>query len=199
MAKEIIPESYYDCLITMSSLPDSLSPVSFIELHLFSYLGCVLALFKGNSVSEWGYHYSVTSGGFPYSDALTDSLDYLERRGFIEKDSAGLYVANKKLIEIELNKLSYLKEIPLRKEFIQTAINCALTFPTGSIRNAIQHSPGFALNVQIRQTNALLDSLDVELLYDEYKVISGLLGIGNKDLLSPAVIWLSARILRKED
>ncbi|BCZ60740.1 hypothetical protein SL269_05240 [Klebsiella aerogenes] len=44
----------------------------------------------------------------------------------------------------------------------------------------------------------MLEEDDIDLLYKEYEVISELIGKENKDLLSPAVIWLSARVMRSE-
>ncbi|MDF3721762.1 hypothetical protein P3S49_25880, partial [Enterobacter hormaechei] len=68
----------------------------------------------------------------------------------------------------------------------------------GAIRYAIKDTPGFILNKTISQAALLLEEDDIDLLYKEYEVISELIGKENKDLLSPAVIWLSARVMRSE-
>ena len=55
MSSEIVPMAYGDALIIASDAPPSILPMSVGEMHLFSYLGCVLALFKGKAIGEWGY------------------------------------------------------------------------------------------------------------------------------------------------
>lgn len=62
-----------------------------------------------------------------------------------------------------------------------------------------RETPGLAASVRLGQRRLLLQADDIELLYEEYGIVSSVLGADVKDLLSPAVIWLSARILRTED
>ncbi|MDW2665783.1 hypothetical protein RYZ56_22695 [Enterobacter hormaechei] len=192
------PKSYYDSLLIMDELPESLRPISFIEYHLFSYLGCDLALFQGNAVSNWGYSYTVTENGFPFSRDLQNSIDMLEKKGFIFVDENGLFSPNPELVTKEIENFYFVDEIPKRRELIKTSLECALSIPPGAIRYAIKDTPGFILNKTISQAALLLEEDDIDLLYKEYEVISELIGKENKDLLSPAVIWLSARVMRSE-
>jgi hypothetical protein len=53
--------------------------------------------------------------------------------------------------------------------------------------------------IKLGRSSKLLDRDDVTLLYDEYKFVRAVLGADAEDKLAPAVLWLSARILRKED
>ncbi|HBX9142971.1 hypothetical protein [Klebsiella pneumoniae] len=56
-----------------------------------------------------------------------------------------------------------------------------------------------SLSTSLAQAAPLLDDEDnIDILYEEYDVISKMIGKENKDLLSPAVIWLSARVMRTE-
>lgn len=86
-----------------------------------------------------------------------------------------------------------------RRQWLRAATQCALALPVGSIRHAIGQTPGLAASVRLGQRRLLLQADDIELLYEEYGIVSSVLGADVKDLLSPAVIWLSARILRTED
>ncbi|HHP1572643.1 TPA: hypothetical protein ACR6U8_005202, partial [Klebsiella pneumoniae] len=79
--KQILPSAYFDSLMIMDEMPASLRPISFVEYHLYSYLSCVLALFKGESISSWGYKYTVTEYGFPFSNELQHAIDFLLNRG----------------------------------------------------------------------------------------------------------------------
>ena len=83
-----------------------------------------------------------------------------------------------------------------RRPWLRSATECALAFPVGAIRHAINQTPGVAVPLRLGQRRKLLDPDDVGLLYNEYEVVSKVLGPDVRDTLSPAVLWLSARVLR---
>jgi hypothetical protein len=66
-SSDIVPEDYFDCLAIAVGTPRSVAPLSVQELHLFSYLACLLALFEGRPVADWGYRFALTSKGYPFS------------------------------------------------------------------------------------------------------------------------------------
>ena len=86
-----------------------------------------------------------------------------------------------------------------RRMWLRAATQSALALPVGSIRHAIGQSPGLAASIRLGQRRHLLQADDIDLLYEEYRIVRSVLGADVKDLLSPAVIWLSARILRTEE
>ncbi|HHT5701856.1 MULTISPECIES: hypothetical protein [Enterobacteriaceae] len=195
----IEPKAYFDSLLIMDEVPQSMKPISFIEYHLFSYLSCVLSLFRGDSISNWGYNYTVTQYGFPFSNDLQNAINLITKKGFIFSDDNGLFQPSNEIIKTELDNFSYDTSLLNRRDLISTALKCGLNIPSGAIRNAIKNSPGVSLHSSLSQSAPLLDDTDnIELIYDEYKVISDMIGKDNKDLLSPAVIWLSARVMRIE-
>lgn len=197
---DISPSAYCDALIIACDAPKSVLPVSVVEMHLFSYLGCVLGLFKGKPIGEWGYQYAVTSDGFPFSAEFEDARKSLLRSGLLETDEEGLLDPRQPDATDELDTIQSLGHWATeRRPWLSTATECALALPMGSIRSAINQTPGVALPIRLGQVRKLLDMDDVSLLYEEYKIISSVLGSQPEDTLSPAVLWLSARILRNED
>jgi hypothetical protein len=50
----IVPEAYFDVVAIMADAPASVVPMTVIEAHLYAYLGCILGLFKGQAVGDWG-------------------------------------------------------------------------------------------------------------------------------------------------
>ncbi len=197
---DIAPAAYFDCLVIANDAPKSVLPMSVVEMHLFSYLGCVLGLFKGKAIGEWGYDYAVTSDGFPFSAPFEEARKSLVRGGMLDSQDNGLFRPHQPDLAAELDTIlslgSWASE---RRPWLRTATECALALPMGSIRFAINQTPGVVMPVRLGQRRQLLDEDDVSLLYDEYKIVSAVLGSDAEDTLSPAVIWLSARILRNED
>ncbi len=197
---DIAPSAYCDALVIANDAPDSVVPMSIVEMHLFSYLGCVLALFHGKPIGTWGYQYAVTSEGFPFSAEFEEARKSIILAGLIEADEQGFLRPRQPDLSHELETILSLGSWAAeRRPWVRTATECALALPMGSIRYAINQTPGLAMPIRLGQARQLLDTDDVTLLYDEYRVISSVLGADVEDTLSPAVLWLSARILRKED
>jgi hypothetical protein len=196
---EISPEAYFDALVIMNDAPASVLPMSINEMHLYSYLSCVFALFKGKPVSEWGYPFAITSDGFPFSVELDQAREMLCSAGIIELDNDGRMRARSGELGGELNTVLSVGPWQSRRPWLRAATECALALPIGSIRHAVSRSPGVAASFLLGQRARLLEPTDATLLYEEYELVSSVLGADTQDLLSPAVIWLSARILRKED
>jgi hypothetical protein len=197
---EIVPSAYCDALVIANDSPQSIVPISIVEMHLFSYLGCVLALFQGLPVAAWGYQYAVTSEGFPFSAEFEEARRSIALAGLVDFDEQGLLQPRRPELSDELETvLSVGYWASQRRPWLRTATECALALPMGSIRYAINQTPGLEMPIKLGQARKLLDVDDVSLLYDEYKIVSSVLGADAEDTLSPAVLWLSARILRKED
>ena len=198
-ATDIVPEAYFDALAVMHDAPASIMPMTVIETHLYAYLGCILALFKGQAISDWGYPFAVTSDGFPFSVQFENARSMLVARGFTDEDGEGMLTARHAEMSAEIDSLLTFGPWSDRRTWLRAATECALALPIGSIRYAISHSPGVATPARLGQRGQLLQDDDIDLLYGEYQIVSSVLGHDVHDLLSPAVIWLSARILRTED
>jgi hypothetical protein len=198
-AADIIPEAYFDAVAIAADAPASVMPMTVIEAHLYAYLGCILGLFKGQAVGDWGYPFAVTSEGFPFSVQFETARSMVVARGLVDEDGAGLMSARHDELAAEIGSLLTLGSWVDRRQWLRAATQCALALPVGSIRHAIGQTPGLAASVRLGQRRLLLQADDIELLYEEYGIVSSVLGADVKDLLSPAVIWLSARILRTED
>lgn len=198
-AADIVPEAYFDAVVIAADAPASVMPMTVIEAHLYAYLGCILGLFKGQAIGDWGYPFAVTSEGFPFSVQFETARSMVVARGLVDEDGAGLISARRHDLAAEIDSLLTLGSWADRRQWLRAATQCALALPVGSIRHAIGQTPGLAASVRLGQRRHLLQADDIDLLYAEYGIVSSVLGADVKDLLSPAVIWLSSRILRTED
>lgn len=196
---DIVPEAYFDAVAIMVDAPASVVPMTVIEAHLYAYLGCILGLFKGQAVGDWGYPFAVTSEGFPFSVQFEAARAIVVARGLIDEDGQGMMTARCGELAAEIDSLLTMGPWTDRRLWLRAATQCALALPVGSIRHAIGQTPGLSASVRLGQRRHLLQADDIDLLYEEYGIVSSVLGDDVKDLLSPAVIWLSARILRTGD
>jgi hypothetical protein len=196
--RDLIPEAYFDTLALMNDAPSSILPMSVNEMHLFSYLACIFALFKGEPLGEWGYPFAITSEGFPFSAQLDVAREISCSNGRIELSDNGLMQPRPVELEAEFETILGVGSWTKRRASLRAATECALALPMGSIRFAVNRSPGMSTSFFLGQRGQLLEPFDVALLYEEYEVVASVLGSDASDILSPAVLWLSARIMRKE-
>ncbi len=197
--RSLVPEAYFDVSCLMSEVKPSLVPVSVSEIHLYAYLACIIALWKGKAIGDWGYTFALTSEGFPFSPELEEGRHLLDSRGFIKIDVNGdMFPENLLLLQEQEAVFSESRWVS-RREYISAATDCALTLPGGSIRYAIGKSPGFGSAVVLGQNSPLLTEFDTDTIYEEYQIIANALDDQDIDLLSPAVIWLSARVLQNHE
>ncbi|SFH01620.1 hypothetical protein SAMN05518865_13024 [Duganella sp. CF458] len=189
-------EAYNDVLIIVGDAPKSALPVSTTELHLFAYLACVLSLFQGNPIGDWGYSFGLSQDGFPFSADLEFSKQTLINNGFIDANDFGSLTPIYPEIRAEIDFLQGMSMTSTRRKWLQAATQCSLALPLGSIRYAMSKTPGIRSAQMLKQRRQLLDSHEIAFYYEEYKIVESVLGEVSEDLLSPAVLWLSAKVMR---
>ena len=168
-------------------------------MHFFSYLGCILALYQGNPVTEWGYRFAVTTEGFPFSGDFECARRLLERRGIVTSDAEGWLEDVSEEAFAEFTNLSGIPSFARRSGWVKSALECTLALPIGSIRSAVGSLPAIRTASILAQNQALFDEDEIELLYSEFRLLEEAFADGVADPLSPAVIWLSARLLGQEE
>lgn len=190
----INPDAYFDTVYALAKGPRSLRPLSVSELHMFTYLACVVSLVEGNAISEWGYPFYLTDEGFPYSQAVAECIEELSDMSYLSVLENSDVAPSFEKITAEADSLATLSVLSSRKKFLDAALECALIIPRGSIRHAINKSPGVEVAQRRNQITQLLLTDDVDVISDEYRQIDKLLDGQYVDLMDPAVIWLTARI-----
>lgn len=185
-----------DVTFLVGLAPTSISPITVAELHLYAYLGNLTALKAGSPISDWGYRFSITESGFPFSYSLDEARNNLITRSVIWNEPKGL-VPNEERYELELALFNQLSQSARRKVWLKTALDCVLNLPSGSIRYAINKTPGVSVNLRDRRTSMLLKDSDIENIYDEFKIIDEILDKNEQNVLQPMILWLSARIFNE--
>ena len=98
-------------------------------------------------------------------------------------------------IAMEFDILLKLSDLRARSEWLRTATECSLSLPSGTIRVAVNHSPGVMSASTFGQRRQLMQQIDVDALYEQYRIVTNALGAGEHGLLAPAVLWLSAYVM----
>lgn len=159
------------------------------EVHLFAYLGCLLSLYRKRPVSDWGYGFSGTRNGAPFSVELNESLATLKSAGMLRSEGEFLRLTETGKAECQgLSDLSINQE---RLACLEGACGCLLTMPVGVVRNALFQEPMLKPAVRLNDARPLLEGPGLSLIYDQFSELSAAIGVNVSDLMLPATVWLT--------
>lgn len=179
----------FDCLYIGSHLEDALQNFAEAEIHLFSYLACLLSLYRQHPVSDWGYGFSGTRNGAPFAVELNNAIGALKSVGFVTSEGEYLKLSREGTAECaELSELSINAE---RIQCLEGACACLLTMPVGVVRDALSQEPMLKPSVRLNDARPLLAGPGLSLLYDQFSELSNAIGVQVSDLLIPATVWLT--------
>jgi hypothetical protein len=183
------PYAYFDCLSICGQLQRRFGNASAGEIHLFAYFSCLLSLYKKFDVSWWGYSFSVTANGYPFSADVSEELSGLTDRNCIanKNDYLEMTGPGKKEYEV-LRKFSQNKN---RELFIEGACSTTLVMPVGVVRKAITLGPEIRGAVQLGQSTLLLGEGEVKDIYQQFSTLSSVIGVDTTEIMIPAIVWLT--------
>jgi hypothetical protein len=192
-------EGYVDALAVVGYLsgesahggpPATKRPVAAGEVHLFTYLGCLLSLYREQPTAKWGYAFVRINSGLPFADSLSEALDGLLRSGLVERvEDAGFLITARG--RDALRQFETLRLTRDRVAFIRAGCDAAITIPPATIRHALNAEPGLR-TASNRALHATLGSEGArETLYQQFKVLHRLVGLSIESLLVPAITWLT--------
>lgn len=182
------PDAAFDALCIVSRVGASVGGAYRTEVYLFSYLSCVLYIYRQNPVATWGYDFSVTRNGLPFSAPLDHAIDVLMSGALLNEHNGKLEISESGSAELEI--LQSLGQNSRRVEYIDGATASLLALPMGVLRGALQQQPDLARGRKIGKTRRLFAG-DHEDLYDELERLSRAIGVEFSDLMIPAVAWLA--------
>ncbi|MCE5322810.1 hypothetical protein LLG46_05770 [bacterium] len=184
------PYATFDCLAIGVRLQDRYGNVSVGEFHLFAYLSCLLSLYRKCPASEWQYKFISSPTGSPFSQAIAEVIDEMERLGLLAHDNEIGFLITDAGMKM-LQSLITLSTLHTREEFIDGACSSTMSLPPGLIKTAVSQETFLHNAIHLNSTRYLLPDGRVSEMYDEFAAISEAIGVDVHDLAVPAVIWLS--------
>ena len=185
-------EAVFDCLTIISlvgEMPRG-GPTKG-EVHLLAYLASLLAVYarREQRWSDWGYAFTATPTGSPFSGDLAGGLETLTRGGEITfaGKTLGLNAAGVSL----QRKLSTLDVTKGRFKELEAASCTLLAMPVGLIRAAFAQDPNFATVAEHKSSRLLVSEGALLRLWDQFDVVAKVLGTAHESLLAASVLWLT--------
>jgi len=156
---------------------------------LFAYLGCLLSLYSGHPVADWGYTFTGTVEGSPFSASVSEAVGALRASSDLLSDTTGLALSDSGREEYEL--LRTLPRNAAREEFVAGACSSVLALPVPLVRSAMQQEPALRRVTALAASRPLLEGVDVDVLYEQFQGLASVIGTEIRDLMVPAVAWLT--------
>lgn len=182
-------EAVYDCMKICACLDKPLVGVSKLEIQRYSFLACILSLFRARPVAEWGYKFARTRFGTPYSRELDQSIEILSNTGRFHVNEGRIHLtdAGREMF----NLLARMENSKIRDPFLDAACLSALAVPPGIVMRGLDNEPTSQVAAIRPNGGALLEGPALQLLHEHFQGLSNVFPIADSDLVTPSVAWLS--------
>lgn len=205
------PEAYFDTLFVIRKLQSFSGGVTRLHVQRLGFLACLLAVYRSRPMADWGYSFSSTQYGTPYSVALWDAWDELSATGYLstvttaddpsavgegapspdEPDLGGVERAQLTAVgQSFFAALAGLQTLAERTRFLTTACDSSLAVAKSTLHSGLSNEPT-SRNGRFHSDGALLLSGPAAtLLYRQLAAITNVLQPAEDDLFTPSVTWL---------
>ena len=184
------PEAVYDLLQAGDSLERHVERLNASDIHVFAYLACLLALYKGIPAADWGYGFAGTEVGAPYSVELEEAIKETQLANLVSCTEDG-FMSFHPDAEGELAMLNSFESCRWRQVFIDAATDSLLNLSAGLVKSAVSLEPNLRPVTRVRSARKLLEGPGLELLYDQFDALAQAVGGKKRDLMVPATVWLT--------
>ncbi|GAA4437334.1 hypothetical protein GCM10023091_16400 [Ravibacter arvi] len=192
------PEAIIDTLFIGERLQSKIGDFSLSEIQFFSYLGCLLSLYDGQTATKWNYSFIKSSLGSPYSADILNGIEILlSNESIIETDRDYYKITEKG--KSNLNFYVTLELLNWRCKYLNIACHSLSVFPYGVIKEAIINDPVVVSARSSPINKLLLDDSNpaTGVLYTQFALLKIALSDQYESLMAPALVWIES--LRKKN
>jgi hypothetical protein len=184
----INPAAYFDVLSLGERIGRVIEGFSRQEAHLLGYAACLLSLYEGSPVADWGYEFVATGYGLPFSEEMNASIEIALSLQHVRVEGSLLVLTDDGLVEAA--NLRSLQANKARDRYLEGAADCLLVFNPGNVREAFNYDPTISFLRSGNRTEWLLTAPVVERLYANFQQLRLALDYDPRDLSVPMVGWL---------
>ena len=188
-------ESTFDSLFAVESLCTNSHDVSLSEIQFFTYFACLISLYDGNSVADWGYNFVNTTFGTPYSEQINNAWkDLKSNRSIIDSNEDGYYRLNT-MGAVKLNLYKRMGEFQVRSKYLDTVKDVFSVLPDGVIKEALHNEPALRGAIVHKSATLLLDesSPALKALYIYFSMLKkAMIKFQPTSLVVPATVWVES-------
>jgi len=183
------PEAFFDAVTIIRRVAPELGGVSRFEVQRVAYLACLLGLYDGKPLAEWGYLFIRSEFGAPFSADLNGALEWLATRSLTRLSINGRFVVDDDAFDRLRPLLS--ERLQQRERWLTPACDSALFLPASTLAAGIDGEPT-SLSAALQDSGQpLLSNSAQSLLYDQIQALRKVVGTISEDLLTPSMVWMT--------
>lgn len=185
---QVNPSAIFDILFISNSLKRKYRDLNFNELNFLSYFACLMSLYEGNPVTEWGYTFYKNDYGAPISSAIIESVDVMTWNGELLNNDG--YYGITEYGEANLKEYNDISMFVQRRKYLSAVCECLLTDTIVSLLSTLSREPVIEESMIHAQKplNTERNSA-LSLLHSHFAIIQEVVGI-QQELYVPAYMWL---------
>jgi hypothetical protein len=206
------PEAYFDTLLITQSLQRFAGGLTRLHIQRLAFLACLLAVYRNRPMADWGYSFSSTEYGTPFSAALSEAWEELCGSGYLaismvldeslsrgepaqnaHGDEAFGSIERAKLTPIGehfCSALGNLRTMGERLPFLNAACDSSLAVASSTLHSGLANEPTSKSGRFHPNGAALLSGPAAGILYRQLAAITNVLQPADNDLFTPSVTWL---------
>lgn len=183
------PEAFFDAVTIIRRMSPELVGVSRFEVQRVAYLACMLGLYGGEPLAEWGYLFIRSDFGAPFSGDLNSAMDVLSQQNLMNTSQGGRFTEN--FANTGRMNLFMTERLAARERYLIPACDSALYLPASTLAAGIDAEPTSQSAALQDGGRPLLDNSAQNLLYDQIKAVREVVGASSDDLLTPSMLWMT--------
>ncbi len=163
--------------------------LSTAECHALGFLCRMVFAYDNDDTDRWGYEFSTTKTGAPYSIELQDSIDWLLDAAFL-RSSAGFLVTTRSGAAM-LSSLEGLPDVLERRRYVDSACGACAVLPLPTVIEALFHDPQLRVSAQSSESRELFTDLaDVVLRQSLESVAIAISDVERRDAFQATAVYL---------
>lgn len=182
----------YDALFVTEALSRFAGGAAAVELHLFSYLACLVSVYGERPAEDWLYPFVATPAGAPFAEVLAEETDRLRAAGRLLDEGPLLVLSDDGRAELEL--FGDFASVRPRTPYLEAACAAASLLPLPTVAHAVSHEPGLRHALSAEASRQLLGDAELMLVDEQFGAVTEALAERSgehRDLLVPTTLWLS--------
>jgi hypothetical protein len=182
----------FDVLVITDRLTRTEGGAAPAELHVFSYLACLMALYEGRDPQHWAYGFASTPAGAPYAVALAEECDRLRAAGRLLDHRDVLVLSDRG--QEEVAQLRSFVSLAGRERYLEASCAAATLLPLPAVSDALSFEPQLQRALKALSTRELFKPAGQALVNEHFRALSDTLrqrSPDTQDLLVATTVWLT--------
>lgn len=178
----------FDVLYILKSSNIRYNGLNINEINTLLYISKLMSIYDGNKATDWGYEFSTSSLGGPFSSDVANELSELHSKNVVLRIKDCFFYNDNTILD-----LAHFEPFKNRIRYIDVAVNILILNPLPTLCMAVQNEFN-VMNNTSKKKNEVLNVTTADATYKLFEMIRGIYTSKNPQLILPALAWIKVLI-----